>query len=100
MVPGPSDTRLTVGESGASELTTFAAPALSRWRATSTGGCGLIVSPTPRYRRVDSAMRLNTGAETVPPKYRFGPCGASMTTTIATAGLRDGTKPTNDALYS
>ena len=45
-------------------------------------------------------MRLKIGAETVPPKYLFGPCGESMTTTMATAGSRDGRNPTKDALYS
>ena len=54
-------------------------------------------SRTPRYRSVASAIRLNTGADTEPPVV--GPaCGESVTTMIATAGLRDGMKPTNDAL--
>ena len=46
-----------------------------------------------------SAIRLNTGPETGPPVV--GPLrGESVTTMIATTGFREGTNPTNDALYS
>ena len=45
-------------------------------------------------------MRLKIGAATDAAVYAVPPCGESITTMIVTAGLRDGTKPTNDALYS
>ena len=56
-----------------------------------------MLGPTPRYWSVASAIRLKIGPDTGPPVV--GPsCGESITTMIATAGLRDGMKPTNDAL--
>ncbi len=44
-------------------------------------------------------MRLKIGAATAPPLVPLA-CGASIITMIATAGFRDGAKPTNDTLFS
>ena len=88
LVFDPSLTTGTIG--GASSLTPC---------ATSTGGGAFTVGAMPRWRSDASATRLKIGAATAPPMYPL-PCGESMTTIIASSGLRDGTKPTNDALYS
>ena len=46
-----------------------------------------------------SAIRLKIGAATTPPTLPPA-CGASIITMIATAGSRDGRKPTNETLFS
>ncbi len=68
-------------------------------RGIGTGGAGLFVGATPRYRLADEALGLKLGAATTPPLLPFA-WGASIITMIASAGLRDGTKPTNETLFS
>ena len=63
--------------------------------ATTTGGAGLMVGGTPRWRSAASAMRLKIGAATTPP-VSAPTRGVSIITMTVSAGLRDGTKPTND----
>ena len=68
---------------------------LSLRRATSTGGCGLMVGVMPIKRRLEAAMFLKMGAAIAPP---VSPPlrGESIMTMTVMIGLRDGTKPTND----